>query len=62
MFNFKNDYSEGAHPKILNALLATNLEQAEGYGEDCFSTEAVSLIQQHIGRTDIDIHLLAGGT
>ena len=62
MFNFKNDYSEGAHPKILNALLATNLEQAEGYGEDCFSTEAVSLIQQHIGRTDIDVHLLAGGT
>ncbi len=62
MFNFTNDYSEGAHPKILNALLATNLEQAEGYGEDCFSAEAISLIQQHIGRTDIDIHLLAGGT
>ena len=62
MFNFTNDYSEGADPKILNALLATNLEQAEGYGEDCFSTEAISLIQQHIGRTDIDVHLLAGGT
>ena len=62
MFNFTNDYSEGAHPKILNALLATNLEQAEGYGEDCFSAEAISLIQQHIGRTDIDVHLLTGGT
>ena len=62
MFNFTNDYSEGAHPRILNALLATNLEQAEGYGEDCFSTEAISLLQHHIGRTDIDVHLLTGGT
>ena len=62
MFNFKNDYSEGAHPKILNALLSTNLEQTEGYGEDCYSVQAISLLQQLIGRTDIDIHLLAGGT
>ena len=62
MFNFTNDYSEGAHPKILNALLSTNLEQTEGYGEDCYSVQAISLLQQLIGRTDIDIHLLAGGT
>ena len=37
MYSFRNDYSEGAHPRILNALASTNLEQADGYGEDSFS-------------------------
>lgn len=27
MYSFKNDYSEGAHSRILNALVETNLEQ-----------------------------------
>ena len=31
MYSFKNDYSEGAHPRILQALLDTNLIQEEGY-------------------------------
>lgn len=30
MYSFKNDYSEGAHPRILETLLRTNLEQCEG--------------------------------
>lgn len=62
MYSFKNDYSEGAHPRILNALLATNAEQAEGYGEDPFTLRAAELLKQRIGRRDIDIHLLSGGT
>ena len=62
MYSFRNDYSEGAHPRILNALASTNLEQADGYGEDSFSLEAASLIRQQVGRADIDIHFLAGGT
>ncbi|GAI45177.1 unnamed protein product, partial [marine sediment metagenome] len=31
-YSFKNDYSEGAHPNILQALNQTNLNQEEGYG------------------------------
>lgn len=62
MYSFKNDYSEGAHPRILNALLETNLEQVEGYGEDTYSLKAIELIKQKIGRKDIDVHLLSGGT
>lgn len=62
MYSFKNDYSEGAHPRILNALVETNLEQAEGYGEDRFCNKAVELLKQRVGRDDIDIHLLSGGT
>lgn len=62
MYSFKNDYSEGAHPRILNALIESNFEQAEGYGEDCYTQKAVELLKQRIGRNDIDIHLLSGGT
>ena len=58
----KNDYSEGAHPRILNALVETNFEQEEGYGEDRYSRQAVELLKERMGRTDVDIHLLAGGT
>jgi len=62
MYSFKNDYSEGAHPRILNALNESNFEQAEGYGEDGYTQKAVELLKQRIGRNDIDIHLLSGGT
>jgi len=62
MYSFKNDYSEGAHPQILRALIETNLEQVEGYGEDCYTRQAVELLKQRIKRNDIDIHLLSGGT
>ena len=62
MYSFKNDYSEGAHPQILQALSATNLEQTDGYGEDVFSLQAIASIREIIGRNDIDVHLLSGGT
>lgn len=62
MISFKNDYSEGAHPKLLSALAQSNMEQAEGYGEDRFTSEAVDLIRQHVGRSESDIHLFSGGT
>ena len=62
MYSFKNDYSEGAHPQILKALMETNLVQEEGYGEDHYSLQAIELIKGKIGRTDVDVHLLMGGT
>jgi threonine aldolase len=62
MYNFKNDYSEGAHPNILNALIESNFEQEEGYGGDRYSREAINLLKERMGRTDVDIHLLTGGT
>lgn len=62
MYSFKNDYSEGAHPRILNALVESNFEQEDGYGEDRYSRQAVELLKERMGRTDVDIHLLAGGT
>lgn len=32
MLDFVNDYSEGAHEKILQRLLETNMEKLSGYG------------------------------
>ena len=62
MYSFKNDYSEGAHPRILQALMDTNLEQVEGYGEDIYSLQAADLLKKRIQCESADIHLLSGGT
>ena len=34
MIRFESDYSEGAHEKIMQRLMETNLEQTVGYSED----------------------------
>jgi threonine aldolase len=62
MYSFKNDYSEGAHPRILSALVEANMEQLEGYGEDHYTEKAIQLLKEKITREDIDIHLFPGGT
>lgn len=62
MYSFKNDYSEGAHPQILNALIETNMVQEEGYGEDRYSLQAAELLNEKMGRSDVAIHFLTGGT
>lgn len=61
-YNFKNDYSEGAHPRILEALGKTNLIQEEGYGQDDYCFEAIKLIRQKIKNPDADVHFVSGGT
>ena len=30
--NFSSDYQEGAHARVFDALVATNMEQSSGYG------------------------------
>ena len=62
MYSFKNDYSEGAHPQILQALLDSNMEQVEAYGQDYYTLQAIEQLKQRINRQDIDIHFLSGGT
>ena len=34
MIRFESDYTQGAVPEILEALIKTNMEQTPGYGED----------------------------
>ena len=62
MYRFTNDYSEGAHPRILDAMVRTNLEGNFGYSTDPHSKHAHELIRAAIGRPDADVHILVGGT
>ena len=62
MIRFNCDYSEGAHEKVLERLIATNREQTQGYGTDHYSVQAKELIRRLCGRMDADVHFLVGGT
>ena len=62
MIYFHNDYSEGCHQKVLEALTRTNLEQTPGYGEDHYCAEAADLIRAVADAPDMAVHFLVGGT
>lgn len=61
-YSFKNDYSEGAHERILNALSNSNIIQTDGYGEDKYSKEAEKIIQNKISNSKAKVHFVSGGT
>lgn len=62
MLHFDSDYMEGAHPKILQRLLETNLEQTPGYGTDDYCKSAKEKILQACGCPDGQVYFLVGGT
>ncbi|WP_288736659.1 low specificity L-threonine aldolase [uncultured Enorma sp.] len=62
MHQLRNDYSEGAHPRILDALVRTNLEQTVGYGADEHCARAAELIRAEIGQPDAHVSFVPGGT
>lgn len=62
MIYFNNDYAEGCHEKVLEALVRTNMEQTPGYGEDAYCTRAAEKIRGLCGREDAAVHFLVGGT
>lgn len=61
-YSFKNDYAEGAHPRILEALIQSNLIQQNGYGLDEFSLNAENIIRQKINNPKSKVHFVSGGT
>jgi len=62
MYTFTNDYSEGAHPKILELMTKYNFEQNTGYGLDRHCEKARELIRDWIDMPSADIHFIPGGT
>ncbi len=56
------DYTEGAHPRILERLYETNMEQTIGYGMDDHCKRAAALIQKECKNAQVDVHFLVGGT
>lgn len=62
MIYFHNDYSEGCHPMVLDALTRTNLEQTPGYGEDAYCVSAADKIRTACNAPEAAVHFLVGGT
>lgn len=62
MLSFESDYTTGAHPKILEQLLKTNMEPQPGYGSDDYSKNAKEKIRTACGCPDAEVYFLTGGT
>lgn len=62
MISFRNDYSEGACPEILEAMVKSNEVQHVGYGEDECCEVAKKAIKKVLQYDACDIHFLVGGT
>ncbi|MBQ5517189.1 MAG: amino acid lyase, partial [Bacteroidales bacterium] len=62
MISFTCDYSEGAHPKILERLTATNFEQLPGYGTDHYCESAKEKIRVACEAPEAEVFFLVGGT
>ena len=62
MISFENDYNTGAHPKILERLMQTNMEPLSGYGTDKYCQSAADKIKSACNCPQAQIHFLVGGT
>ncbi|NQJ71889.1 aminotransferase class I/II-fold pyridoxal phosphate-dependent enzyme [Streptococcus suis] len=62
MLHFENDYNKGAHPVLLEALVASNQEGLSGYGTDLYTQSAIEKIRQAIACPQAQLTFLAGGT
>ena len=62
MLSFNSDYLEGAHPKILERLVQTNMLKTPGYGTDDICESAREKIRAACEAPDAEIHFLSGGT
>jgi threonine aldolase len=62
MFCFASDYMDGAHEKVLENVIKTNMEHLPGYGTDSYCKSAKEKIKALCGCEDADVHFLVGGT
>ncbi|MER2139713.1 MAG: beta-eliminating lyase-related protein, partial [Succiniclasticum sp.] len=62
MISLQNDYSEGAHPRVLKRLADVNLEQNPGYCTDTYCVSAAEKIRQACACPEAEVFFLVGGT
>lgn len=62
MLWFASDYMEGAHEKILQRFLETNMEKTSGYGTDPYSDSAKRKIREACNCPKAEVFFLTGGT
>lgn len=60
--HFASDYMEGAHPRLLQALIDTNMESVGGYGNDRFCDAARTRILAACNCPQGAVYFLGGGT
>jgi threonine aldolase len=61
-YMFFDDYSEGAHPRILEAFTKTNLQQERGYVQDTCALEATDFIREKFQVPHAAVHFVTTGT
>ncbi len=62
MISFESDYSNGAHPEVLDALIKTNDEVISGYGGDAIWNRAADKIRTACACDEAQVYFLTGGT
>ena len=62
MILLQNDYSEGAHERVLGALQGLGRRQFAGYSEDALSRRAQDLLRQMADMPQAQLHFVSGGT
>lgn len=62
MIHFDCDYMAGAHPEVMDTIVAYNRIQTAGYGEDDFCRNARKLILEACGKPNAAVHFMVGGT
>ena len=62
MISFRNDYSEGAHPSVLEAISKHNFETTCGYSMDPFCQQTADTVRALTACPDADVHFIVGGT
>lgn len=60
--SFASDYTQGAHPAVLDALLRQNGESLPGYGTDKYTERAAGKIRSACNAPEARVFLLTGGT
>ncbi len=62
MLSFQSDYSNGAHPEVLEALVKTNNDVIAGYGGDAIWNRAIDKIRTACECEDAQVYFMTGGT
>ena len=62
MLSFESDYTTGAHPRVLEKLIETNMVSQKGYGSDEYCARAAEHIRAACRCPEADVKFLVGGT
>lgn len=62
MIELRNDYSQGAHERVLQRLLESNLQAHPGYGEDEHCRAAEARVRALTGKPEAKLWFIPGGT